>query len=161
VIVMNTTQQVDTQRKPGTPGTFSRWFQRKMNARTATKIRRGRSTMMGMDLLILTTTGRRSGQTRETPLAWFPDGEDGWLIVASGGGSHHPDWHANLMAKPGQASIELPGQGTIPVTPHHLSGPDREEAWQRVTTAQPRYAKYQSKSTREYPVIRLIRADGN
>jgi deazaflavin-dependent oxidoreductase (nitroreductase family) len=139
----------------GTPGAASRWVQRKMNARMNRKIRRGRGKFMGMDALILGTVGRRSGQPRETPLAWFADGEDARLIVASGGGSQHPDWYINLMAHPDQASIELPGRDTVPVTPHRLDGADREQAWQRITAAQPRYAKYQRKSDREYPVIRL------
>lgn len=64
------------KRKPGTPGGFSRWVQRKMNARVNRKIRHGRSEFMGMDVLILNAVGRRSGQPRETPLAWFDDGED-------------------------------------------------------------------------------------
>ena len=147
-------QQV-TKRKPGTPGAFSRWMQRTMNARTNRRIRSGRGTFMGMDLLILNTVGRRSGQPRETPVAWFPDGEDAWLIVASGGGSQHPDWHANLMARPDRASIAFPGHAAIPVTPQPLNGTARDQAWKRIAAAQPRIAKYQSKSDREYPVIRL------
>lgn len=143
------------RKKSGSPGPVSRWFLHKMNARVNRKIRRGRGKAMGMDVLILNTVGRRSGQPRETPLAWFADGEDAWLIVASGGGSHHPDWHANLMTHPDRASIELPGRDAIPVTPHELDDTDRDEAWRRITAAQPRYAKYQSKSDREYPVIRL------
>ena len=48
---------------------------------------------MGMNLLFLTTTGRKSGQRRQTPVAWFPDGDDALLIVASAGGSvRSPDW---------------------------------------------------------------------
>ncbi|MER5999206.1 nitroreductase family deazaflavin-dependent oxidoreductase [Nonomuraea angiospora] len=78
-----------------------------------------------------------------------------WLIVASGGGGRHPDWHANLMAHPERASVELPGRDAVPVTPHRLDGAERAQAWQRITAAQPRYAKYQAKSDREYPVIRL------
>jgi deazaflavin-dependent oxidoreductase (nitroreductase family) len=154
---MTRDQQADSRgrRKPGSPGALSRWVQRKMNARMNRKIRRGRGRFMGMDVLILHTVGRRSGQPRETPVAWFADGQDAWLIVASGGGSQHPDWHVNLMAHPDRASIELPGRDTVPVTPHRLDGADREQAWQRITAAQPRYAKYQSKSNREYPVIRL------
>lgn len=143
------------QRKAGTPGAFSRWMQQKMNARMVRKVRRGRGSMMGMDVLVLTTVGRRSGQTRETPVAWFPDGTDAWLVVASGGGSQHPDWHANLMAHPERASVELAGAGPRPVTPHRLAGADRERAWSRIAAAQPRIAKYQSRSEREYPVIRL------
>ncbi|MGW0195224.1 nitroreductase family deazaflavin-dependent oxidoreductase [Nonomuraea sp. NPDC003201] len=143
------------QRKSGTPGPMSRWIQRKMNARMSRKIRRGQGSFMGMDVLILNTVGRLSGQPRQSPLAWFADGEDAWLIVASGGGGRHPDWHANLMAHPERASVELPGRDAVPVTPHRLDGAERAQAWQRITAAQPRYAKYHDKSDREYPVIRL------
>lgn len=132
-------------------------MQRKANARMVRKIRRGRGTFMGMDVLILNTVGRRSGQPRETPVAWFAGGEDAWLIVASGGGSRHPDWHANLMAHPDRASIDLPGRGALTVTPYVLDGAERERAWQRIAAAQPRIAKYQSKSDRRYPVVRLTR----
>lgn len=134
---------------------MTHWFQRRMNLRTNTRIRRGHGRFMGMDMLILHTVGRRSGQPRESPLTWFADG-DAWLIVASGGIRRHPDWYANLMAHPDQVSIELPGgHDTVPVLPRRLAGADREQAWQRITTAQPRYAKYQRKTDREYPVIRL------
>ncbi|HEX6470630.1 MAG TPA: nitroreductase family deazaflavin-dependent oxidoreductase [Streptosporangiaceae bacterium] len=126
-----------------------------MNARMNRKVRRGRGRFMGMDVLVLHTVGSRSGQPRETPVAWFADGADARLIVASGGGSRHPDWYVNLMAHPDRASIELPGHAPVPVTPHRLDGADRDQAWQRITAAQPRYAKYQAKSDREYPVVRL------
>jgi deazaflavin-dependent oxidoreductase (nitroreductase family) len=150
-----TQNQQAGKRKPGTPGALSRWMQQKMNARMARKVRRGHGEFMGMDVLILNTLGRRSGQPRETPVAWFADGEDARLIVASGGGSQHPDWYVNLMAHPDGASIELPGGDAVRVTPHRLDGADREQAWQRIAAAQPRIAKYQSKSDREYPVVRL------
>ena len=81
-----------TPGKAGTPGALSRWMQHRMNARMIRKVRRGRGTFMGMDVLVLHTVGRRSGEARETPLAWFADGEDARLIVASGGGSQDPDW---------------------------------------------------------------------
>lgn len=148
-------QDQKTGRRPGTPGAFSRWMQHRMNARMNRKVRRGRGSFMGMDVLVLHTTGSRSGQPRETPVAWFPDGTDGRLIVASGGGSRNPDWYDNLMAHPDRASIELPGRDAMQVTPQRLDGADREEAWGRIAEAQPRIAKYQSKSDREYPVIRI------
>jgi deazaflavin-dependent oxidoreductase (nitroreductase family) len=88
-------------------------------------------------------------------VAWFADGEDARLIVASGGDGRHPDWHANLMANPDRATVELPGRAPVAVTPRQLTGAAREEAWQRITAAQPRLAKYQAKSERRYPVIRL------
>src|SRR5690242_21853516 len=93
------------ERKAGTPGALSRWFQRTVNDRTTRKVRRGNATMMGMDLLVLTTVGRRSGLTRENPLAWFADGPDAWLLIASGGGSQNPGRYANLRADPDAATI--------------------------------------------------------
>lgn len=150
----HTKQDRRTGRRTG-PGAFSRWLQHKMNARTNARIRAGDGRFKGMDLLILHTAGRRSGQPRQSPLSWFADGADAWLIVASGGGSRHPDWYVNLMARPEKASIELPGGDTRPVTPARLDGADRARAWQRITAAQPRYAKYQRKTDREYPLVRL------
>jgi deazaflavin-dependent oxidoreductase (nitroreductase family) len=158
----NTQTETPTKRKPGTPGAFSRWMQHRMNARMNRKVRRGKGTFMGMDVLILHTEGAHSGQARETPVAWFTeadgdaDGADGArLIVASGGGSQNPDWYANLTAHADRAAIELPGDDPVPVTPQPLEGADRERAWQRIAAAQPRIAKYQSKSDRRYPVVRL------
>jgi deazaflavin-dependent oxidoreductase (nitroreductase family) len=135
---------------------FSRWMQHRMNARMNRKVRKGRGNFMGMDVLILNTVGRRSGEARETPVAWFSDDEGGRLVVGSGGKNQHPDWYANLMAHPEQATVELPGEGAVPVTPQRLQGADREQAWQRIAEVQPRIAKYQSKTDREYPVVRLL-----
>jgi deazaflavin-dependent oxidoreductase (nitroreductase family) len=132
-------------------------MQHRMNARMNRKVRKGRGTFMGMDVLILNTVGSRSGQARETPVAWFPDEGGSRLIVASGGGTRNPDWFDNLVAHPDRATIELPGEEAVPVTPHRLDGADREQAWQRIAEAQPRIAKYQSKSERQYPVVRLTR----
>jgi deazaflavin-dependent oxidoreductase (nitroreductase family) len=151
--VDNTDPEVTMTQKQ--PGTLSTWFQRRMNARTMTRFRRKGSRFMGMDLLILHTVGRRSGQPRESPLTWFADGDDAWLVVASGGGDRHPDWYANLTAHPGRASVEFHGRDAVAVTPQRLDDAGRAGAWQRITAAQPRYAKYQRKSAREYPVVRL------
>jgi deazaflavin-dependent oxidoreductase (nitroreductase family) len=113
---------------------------------------------MGMDVLFFTTIGSRTGERRETPVAWFPDGESAWLIVASAGGSaHNPAWYHNLAAHPDQVWIELP-QRQLRVLPEQLEGADREERWKRIVQAQPRYAKYQEKTDRHLPVIRLVPA---
>ncbi len=148
---MDTTKQ----QKSGTPGKFSRWMQQRMNARMNSKVRRNRSTFMGMEVLILHTVGRRSGALRESPVAWFADG-DTKVIVASGGGSQHPGWYVNLMANPDRATMELAGSDPVPVTPERLEGAEREQAWQIIAKEQPRIAKYQSKSDRQYPVVRLV-----
>ncbi|MEU4313315.1 nitroreductase/quinone reductase family protein [Nocardia sp. NPDC024068] len=146
--------QEQKQNKSGGFTALSLWFQRKMNTRTTRRIRRKGGRFMGMDMLILHTAGKRTGEPRETPISWFSGGDD-WLLVASGGGDRNPDWYANLMAHPERAAVELPGRGTVPVTPHLLAGDDRAAAWKRITDAQPRYEKYQRKSDREYPVVRL------
>jgi deazaflavin-dependent oxidoreductase (nitroreductase family) len=109
-----------------------------------------------MDLLFLTTVGRKSGQERVTPVAWFPQGDGTWLIVASAAGSaQNPAWYRNIAAHPDRLQIELRDQ-TILVTAEQLSGPAREQAWQQIVAAQPRYAKYQQNTDHELPVIRLV-----
>jgi hypothetical protein len=69
--------------------------------------------------------------------------------------SQHPDWFLNLMAHSDQASMELPGEPVRAVTPVRLTGRDRDEAWARIEEAAPRIAKYQGKSERVYPLVRL------
>lgn len=140
------------KRKGG--GAVARWMQGFMSDR----ILRKSGKLMGLDLLFLSTVGRKSGERRETPVAWFPDGEDAWLIVASALGSRSdPDWYYNLAAHPEDVSIELPGQGTSHVTAEQLEGSMRTEAWRSIVLSQPRYAKYQAKTDRVLPVIRLTR----
>ncbi|TCJ99298.1 nitroreductase family deazaflavin-dependent oxidoreductase [Nocardia alba] len=136
-------------------GGFSRWMQHRMNARVNRKIRRGNGTFMGMDVLILHTVGRRSGQPRDTPISWFPGENDSWLLVASGGKNGHPDWFLNLMGHPEQATVQLPDSAPVAVSAHVLDGADRAAAWDDITAAQPRYGKYQAKAGREYAVVRL------
>jgi deazaflavin-dependent oxidoreductase (nitroreductase family) len=141
-------------RRPRSAGPVSRWLGRRMRERHRRKGYR----FIGMDILFLTTIGKHSGERRETPLAWFPDGDDAWLIVASAGGSaHNPAWYHNLAAHPDQVWIELPGR-TLRVTPERLEGARREESWKRIVQAQPRYANYQEKVDRMIPVIRLVPA---
>ena len=121
------------------------------------RFRRAGSTgkAMGVDALVLTSVGAKSGQKRQTLLGWFPDGDDAWLIVASAGGNKaNPAWYHNLAAHPDQARIEVDGKA-VDVTAAQLAGPEREAAWQRITAAQPRYAGYSKKTDRQLPVIRL------
>ena len=121
--------------------------------------RRSKDKFQGMDLLYLTTVGAKSGQKRQSSLARFADGEDAWLVVASYGGSaHHPAWYHNIAAHPDHVRIEFGGH-QMRVTPAQLEGDEREQAWQRITASQPRYAGYQRKTDRAIPIIRLSRAD--
>jgi deazaflavin-dependent oxidoreductase (nitroreductase family) len=112
--------------------------------------------MMGFNALVLTTIGRRSGIERSNPVGWFPGPDGSRLIVASANGAvDNPGWYYNLAAHPDNVRIEVDGR-TIKVTAEQLHGADREQAWQQITTAAPRFAQYQEKTDRELPIIRLI-----
>jgi len=139
-------------RPRGSPGAAGRWVQRQMMRQH----RRNGWKFLGMDVLFLTTTGRKSGVERTTAVAWFPGGDGTWLIVASAAGAaQNPAWYYNIAAHPGRVQIELAGRKTA-VTAEQLTGTAREQAWQQITAAQPRYAKYQQKTDRQLPVIRLV-----
>jgi deazaflavin-dependent oxidoreductase (nitroreductase family) len=134
----------------GPSGPVGRWMQR-----MAMRQHRKSWKFTGADILFLTTIGRRSGQERTTPLAWFPGGDGTWLIVASAAGTaQNPAWYRNIAAHPDRVQIEW-REGKVPVTAEQLAGAEREQAWARIVAAQPRYAKYQQKTDRELPVIRL------
>jgi len=121
--------------------------------------RRSGDKFQGLDLLYLTTVGAKTGQKRQSTVAWFPDGDDAWLVVASAGGStHHPAWYHNIAAHPDQVWAEVGGQ-QMRVTPAQRDGDARAQAWQRITRGQPRYDGYARKTDRAIPVVRLTRAD--
>ncbi|MEU0842154.1 nitroreductase/quinone reductase family protein [Streptomyces sp. NPDC005962] len=119
-------------------------------------VRKGGGKMLGgLDALVLTTVGKKSGEPRKSPVCWFP-GEDGsWLIVASANGAaKNPAWYYNLAAHPDQASITLTGR-TVPVVAEQLHGEERERAWRGIVNASERFGQYEQKTDRELPVIRL------
>ncbi len=128
-----------------------------VNAFVARRLRNGGKKTPGFhfDLLLLTTTGRKSGLERTSPLGWAADGNGGWLIAASANGAAgNPAWYHNLAAAPDQARIEV-GGATIPVSAEQLHGTEREAAWQALTASIPRFGTYPHKTDREIPVIRL------
>lgn len=85
--------------------------------------------VMGRPLLLLTTIGARSGVTRRSPLGWFPDGDDRWLIVASNAGqATHPAWCMNMAKHPDKVWAEVQGR-RFKVQPESVRGGEREEAW--------------------------------
>jgi deazaflavin-dependent oxidoreductase (nitroreductase family) len=123
------------------------------------RLLRGRG--MSQRMLLLTTVGARSGAERTVPLAYFPDGPDAWLIIASAGGdARHPAWYRNLAANPDGASIEVGGR-KLQVRAESLHGPDREEPWKRITAEARNFAEYQRNTDREIPVVRLTPTAGS
>jgi len=109
--------------------------------------------MFGFDVLLLTTTGRKSGQQRTTPLGSFTR-PDGLVIVASNGGKPtHPAWYYNLVAQP-HVTVQVMDK-VMPATAEVLTGAVRAEVWQQVITTAPNYAAYEKKTTREIPLVLL------
>jgi deazaflavin-dependent oxidoreductase (nitroreductase family) len=109
----------------------------------------------GTTILLLTTTGRSSGEQRTTPLIHRTDG-DRWVIVASKGGApEHPAWYENLLADP-EATIEVEDE-TIDVRAETAEGDERARLWSLMCEVWPAYADYQTKTEREIPVVVLAR----
>ncbi|BBX44363.1 nitroreductase family deazaflavin-dependent oxidoreductase [Mycobacterium cookii] len=111
----------------------------------------------GADLLLLTTTGAKSGQPRVSPLAYFRvDGK--LLIIGSFAGADvNPAWVHNLRANP-SAHIEV-GNEPSEVTARELPPDERDELFGKITAAAPGFAEYQAKTSRVIPVFELQPAD--
>ena len=107
----------------------------------------------GGDLLLLTTTGRKSGKQRRTPVLYLDDGGR-WLAVASNGGADwEPGWWLNLRAG-GTGTVEIGGQKTT-VTGSEIEDPERAEVWQRLVAEVFDYETYQRKVSRRLAVVAL------
>lgn len=138
-------------RMPAVARTLIKW----VNGLIAGKVAKSGKAFGTMPALVLITTGRKSGQQRRAPLAYFPDGPGRWLIVAAYAGAlENPAWYHNLAANPDRVSIELDGH-THHVAVEELHGSDRELAWKQITEANGRFVKYQNKTDRQLPIIRL------
>jgi F420H(2)-dependent quinone reductase len=106
--------------------------------------------------LVLHTTGRRSGEPRQTPLSYTKDG-DAYVVIASDGGSpRQPDWYLNLEDHP-EAEVEVGGRRR-PVQAETVSGDERERLWRQAVQSYGGYAGYQARTEREIPVVRLTPA---
>ena len=107
-----------------------------------------------VDSLVLTTTGRKSGQPREAPLACARETHGSWLVVGSNfGKEHHPAWTANLLADP-DATVGYRGT-VVPVTATLLEGEERDEAWAALERIWPVYDRYEGRAGRALRVFRL------
>jgi deazaflavin-dependent oxidoreductase (nitroreductase family) len=109
----------------------------------------------GTTILLLSTRGRRSGESRTTPLIHRTDG-DRWVVVASKGGAPaNPGWFENLQADP-DATIEVKDE-QVPVRASTATGEERARLWSLMAEVWPAYDEYQAKTDREIPVVILTR----
>ncbi|MGH3002669.1 MAG: nitroreductase family deazaflavin-dependent oxidoreductase [Gaiellaceae bacterium] len=107
----------------------------------------------GLPIVLLTTTGRRSGKRRTTPLCALPDGDDFAVIASFGGLDTPPSWWLNLEHDP-HAIIQV-GSASRRVTAHTTSGDERARLWAEVTARAPGYLGYARRTAREIPVVVL------
>jgi len=104
-------------------------------------------------VLLLTTTGRKSGRQRTTPLLYLEQG-DRYVVVASvGGAPSHPAWYLNLRDHPA-ATIQI-GDRKLAVSAETAGPEERARLWPQVTQLYPGYDGYQAKTSREIPVVTL------
>jgi deazaflavin-dependent oxidoreductase (nitroreductase family) len=104
-------------------------------------------------VLILHTTGRKSGMTRKLPLIYGRSGEDYLVVASNGGASTHPAWYLNLEANP-EATIQVWGD-LATVTARTASAEDKARLWPLMTAQWPEYDKYQAQTERDIPLVIL------
>ena len=110
----------------------------------------------GAPLLLLTTTGAKSGQTRTNPVAYRREGERVFVFASKAGAPRNPDWFHNLVAHP-DVTVELPGE-TYRALAVVVDGDERDRVWEAQKTAMPGFADYERKTARRIPVVELQRA---
>ena len=107
-------------------------------------------------ILLLTTTGRKSGKLRTAPLLYRED-SDAFVVIASFGGQpEHPAWYLNLEAEP-VATVQV-GGANVPVRAETVEGDERERLWKLMSDGYTSFESYKAKTTRTIPVVALRRA---
>jgi deazaflavin-dependent oxidoreductase (nitroreductase family) len=109
----------------------------------------------GRPLMLLTTTGAKSGQPRTSPLVYTTSGDDFVVIASKGGAPTNPGWYHNLRAHP-LVSVEL-GADTFQARARVTEGEERERLYDAQAKLMPAFADYQANATREIPVVVLER----
>jgi deazaflavin-dependent oxidoreductase (nitroreductase family) len=109
--------------------------------------------LMRMPVLLLTTTGRKTGQKRTSPLTYIPDGDDIVIVASKGGHPKPPAWYLNLTANP---AVEVQtGSQTRTLNARTANAEERARLWPIVTKTYSGYAGYQKRTDREIPLVIL------
>jgi deazaflavin-dependent oxidoreductase (nitroreductase family) len=109
----------------------------------------------GTQALLLTTTGRRSGEPRTTPLIYGRSGDDYLVVASKGGADEPPDWYLNLEAHP---EVEVQVRDDVFRARARTATPEEKPAmWEEMVSHWPPYDEYQEKTSREIPVVVLER----
>jgi F420H(2)-dependent quinone reductase len=107
----------------------------------------------GAPVLILTTTGSKTGQERNTPLLFLKDGEALVVVASNGGSDRAPSWLSNLKVHP-VAEVQVRAEGRS-VRAHVASPAERERLFPKIVALYPPYADYQRRTQREIPLVVL------
>jgi deazaflavin-dependent oxidoreductase (nitroreductase family) len=109
----------------------------------------------GAPMLLLTTTGRRTGERRTNPMMYLADGDRLLVFASKGGAPTHPDWYRNLVANP-SVTVEV-GTETYPAHAVVLKGEERDRLYAEQSARYPGFGDYQRKTDRIIPVVALLR----
>jgi deazaflavin-dependent oxidoreductase (nitroreductase family) len=107
----------------------------------------------GAPVLLLTSTGAKSGQQRTTPVVYQKDGDRMVIFASKAGAPENPAWYHNLVANP-TATVEV-GPDTVEVEAIVAEGDERERLFSRQKELMPQFADYEQKTTRQIPVVAL------
>ncbi|HET8992604.1 MAG TPA: nitroreductase family deazaflavin-dependent oxidoreductase [Rhodococcus sp. (in: high G+C Gram-positive bacteria)] len=107
----------------------------------------------GVPTLLLTVTGRRSGEPKTSALIFAQDGDDYLVVASKGGAPKHPLWYVNLQADP-HAEVQVQDR-TMSVVARTATSEEKSRLWKIVTDAWPNYDLYQSRTDRDIPVVVL------
>jgi deazaflavin-dependent oxidoreductase (nitroreductase family) len=108
----------------------------------------------GAPVLLLTTTGAKSGEPRTTPVMYLPDAERMVIFASKGGAPTNPAWYHNLLKTPA-ATVEV-GADTLDADAVVTSGEEREKLFNHQAELYPQFADYAQKTSREIPVVALV-----
>ncbi|WP_371784882.1 nitroreductase family deazaflavin-dependent oxidoreductase [Streptosporangium subroseum] len=109
----------------------------------------------GTVVLLLTTTGRKSGEQRETPLIYQRHGDDYLVVASKGGADAPPAWYLNLQANP-EVEVQVLGD-RFTARARTATAEEKPELWKIMAATWPAYDEYQTKTDREIPVVVLER----
>jgi deazaflavin-dependent oxidoreductase (nitroreductase family) len=107
----------------------------------------------GASMILITTTGAKSGAKITTPLVYLPDGDNMVIIASKGGAPNHPAWYHNLKANP-DVTVDI-GQGEFEAVAKEVTGQERDAYYARQVERMPGFAEYEKKTTRKIPVMVL------
>ena len=111
----------------------------------------------GVPILLITSIGRKSGEQRTIPIIYTQVGDKYVIIASKGGSATHPAWYLNVLENP---SVEIQIKGDIfKAKVRTAASPERETLWAAAVATWPNYDVYQSRTSREIPVVVIERID--